>query len=290
MCEATETFLARREILALLESDSPPIWARKYDEICVVEYLPIGLCDAGSSDEICSSTADACRDPHTFLTVNVTSSSSPGCFVDQIGSSSSSSSESLYGSCQRPNGKSYCLWSKDDCSTSSEDGSKSTWSPASESQNCSCYQTNTGACVKRHNEEHQNQYFCAVSANACDNATEYWNVSQLAAAGYSCRLCDLSQAPTQPPPPTSTVEIDSPSSNTQSSSSRRQDRTYVTASVASSVGVLLIAFIVYRLVKKPPLPPLLTNTTGQMMDLSSMEDDEDEMSSLSSSLPTSSLA
>jgi len=87
-----------------------------------------------------------------------------------------------FGRCDNSN---MCAWSRDQCSGNATGDD---WEPFD--KNCSCDQVQVGACSNLNANTGEQEYYCAVSEDACDNE-QLWITPQdvKGAAGYDCFLC-----------------------------------------------------------------------------------------------------
>lgn len=267
-CKTDATFLSSQELAVL----------RPNRKACEIREQMIGFCDEGGSFSLCTSTADGCQNPQSFRP-----QTSHQCTVG-----TTSQPEARFGSCKEEDGETQCLWSRSECTNG-------IWISAHDATTtlgdgglapCTCEHVRTGACVTK-SADGSLQFSCSVSAQACSNESDYWGPQQLGTSAYTCHLCqpdDGAVPPTRSPTASTTISTAQPPllppTSSSSSSSRQRDRNYITISVGCSVGVLMVGFLMYRMLKKPALPPLLNEATSRP-EMPSI-DDLDDMSSLSS--------
>lgn len=156
------------------------------------ERTNIGWCPG----EGCTSDASACSVPSSFVPIDdrctVRSDSTRG-----HGGNDDKNFTTLFGRCSADD---TCYWSQNDC----PEEDPSSWIPAynhgnppslSDDEACTCDKVRVGACLD------QEFYFCAVSAAACDGASEWINATSLrnhqsAPACFLCRALDFDKPPT----------------------------------------------------------------------------------------------
>lgn len=136
----------------------------------------IGWC----REEGCTSDASACKNPSAFVSVD------DRCTIRTDSTKDGKERDTLFGMC---NADLTCYWSDADCSSG--------WRPAYANAGCTCDKVRVGACFD------QGFYYCAVSADACDESADWFGAKALQgqANAPACFLCVAKLSPVVNPAP-----------------------------------------------------------------------------------------
>jgi len=148
----------------------------------------VGMCTSGIDNFHCTGDASGCVISSKFIP-NV-----PYCTVQHNHFPGRDTHLALYGSCETIESdgtgvSKTCVWSIDDCAGAGTSGSV-TYVPASYAKTgsagelCTCDVVQTGACVLG------SDWTCAVSADACDAASDFRSWREVQMSGRDCRLCE----------------------------------------------------------------------------------------------------
>lgn len=146
-----------------------------------VKNINVGRCDAKSNFHMCVPNPSACNLPQYFK------ANDPDCTVaeEKTPNPKVVSGASHYGFCSLNDQAygifnleaqdSYCVWSNQDCSSSSSDNAEMHYYDASPGISatqppCHCDDVRTGACIHK---EDPSQRHCAVAEEACENTVDW---------------------------------------------------------------------------------------------------------------------
>jgi len=179
-CPDGTNFVSAR-ILDLDFKDSPALSCISH----ATTDLPMGQCTMPVDDKLCTGHPSNCEGCYSDDNTDCFQLNSDECKLqpteEEKNNESSYDSYAVFGMCVNPvNPKEgHCLWSRDECP------STYTWVTPTKDNYCKCDRVDVGAC--RFGEE----YICAVSANACEDVSQYVGTKRLKEIrpDTDCRLC-----------------------------------------------------------------------------------------------------
>jgi len=169
--------------------------------------VPMGQCTLPSDNKLCTghqSNCKGCYSDDSNTNANCFELNSDECEL-QPTNGENDGSYALFGMCINPVNprEGHCLWSRDECPSTYN------WVTPTKDSLCKCDRVDVGAC-----HVDLEEYICAVSADACDDASQYVSTKRLRELrpDMDCRLCrtaaDIAQITSgqQQPSPTTSNE------------------------------------------------------------------------------------
>jgi hypothetical protein len=225
----------------------------------MIENVSIGRC-MSSTGSYCSGAEAACLDTQTFLPVD------PTCRLDDDLLIGSPLMNTIFGKCDDT-----CKWDDTDCASG-------TYRPAGSvlGDKCGCEDVMVGACL------FGNEYYCAVSADACDFASTFVKHSELP-DNVSCRLTEagLSRKIADKTINPSSTTMPSASFGKSSSGNDKNIGLIVGASVGGVCAVALLTFLIVKFTARCD-KPTPTKSIKKHQDNATQGGDEDSNKDTSS--------
>jgi len=190
-CPAGTTFVSAR-MLDLQFKDSPAL-----NCISQGKNVPMGRCTQPSDNGLCTGNKSNCQG--CFETDGICFElNNQACTLEATNNIDGIMNITTFGSCVNPTNpeEESCLWSRDECPSTDMWVTPSRKLGYSEETNdiCTCDKVLVGAC--RFGEE----LLCAVSADSCDDVSQYIGVKELRdiQPSLDCRLCEIPDHPENP--------------------------------------------------------------------------------------------
>lgn len=152
-------------------------------------YVNLGRCGEAVDEYVCTSAKENCKTPAKFQPYD------NQCTLLADLSPSRIQPRSFFASCQDTGAQGteqdiHCLWSSTECKEVSPQYIAVGAMTYNYNMACPCEVTEIGACKARNSSTQQDEYFCAVSATACDDESEFIPMKTLQeTVGIDCRLC-----------------------------------------------------------------------------------------------------
>lgn len=242
-----DTFLSSRQ-LHKLGVNTPGYSCLSSDGTDPRHYVLLGRCASSVDNFVCTSVADNCKNAAAF------EPTAEMCTLLADLAPDREDERTLFTACYDgvSEGRN-CYWSSSDCPI--DEGYEAYGArPYSFFLECQCEDTQVGACKTNDLDE----YFCATSAESCDNGSTFLTVQDLRdSAGIECRLC---KEPTRIPDAIVTGTPARPSPSTESPSttpflmqeemSESLTRASMWTIIGSVVGGLVLAALLTFVIQK----------------------------------------
>lgn len=205
------------------------------------ERVQMGRCMSQFDEKVCAGTPDACLVPDEYAEFY------GGCRLPFL-ELPHKKVLSLYPACVRTDRNNQqkvleCIWGPNDCTLRDGDTASPVYQvpvEAKEAQ-CTCDKVKTGAC------KHNARYYCAVSEEACDDDSVWYDAFQLSLGrggpGIECSLCKALPKDAEMP-----FGLQFPEKSSTSSSGSGRNETAVIVGIV--VGAVVVSVMVVIFVRK----------------------------------------